>query len=96
MARENKVNCELIAIAAIKIGRCQRQSCSRKIEVLAERIDRFGLLEPVIVDQDNQLISGFSRVEAVKTLEWQSVPAIRLDIPAIRNGMSSSSKNGGW
>ena len=52
------------------------------IEDLAESIEQVGLLEPLVVNTENQVISGHRRLQAIKQLEWKSVEVIvRKDIP---------------
>ena len=52
------------------------------IEDLAASIEQVGLLEPLVVNEKNQVISGHRRLQAIKQLEWKSVEVIvRKDIP---------------
>ena len=52
------------------------------IEELAESIQQVGLLEPLVVNTDHQVISGHRRLQAIKQLKWKSVEVIvRKDIP---------------
>lgn len=44
---------------------------------VAKSITNFGFLVPVVVDADNVLIAGHTRVEAAKTLGLAEVPSIR-------------------
>ena len=41
------------------------------IEDLANSINEIGLLQPIIVNQKNQIISGHRRYEAIKILGWK-------------------------
>jgi ParB-like chromosome segregation protein Spo0J len=41
-------------------------------------IERFGYVNPVLIDDDGQIIAGHGRVEAAKLLGIESVPALRL------------------
>jgi site-specific DNA-methyltransferase (adenine-specific) len=51
------------------------------IEQLADSIDQVGLLEPLVVNSKNQVISGHRRLQAIKQLGWKSVEVIvRKDI----------------
>lgn len=49
------------------------------IPVVAESIREFGFLIPVVVDKDNVLLAGHTRVEAAKTLGLTEVPSVRAD-----------------
>ena len=52
------------------------------IEDLAASIEQVGLLAPLVVNTENQVISGHRRLQAIKQLEWKSVEVIvRKDIP---------------
>ena len=52
------------------------------IEELADSIQQVGLLEPLVVNADHQIISGHRRLRAIKQLKWKSVEVIvRKDIP---------------
>ena len=45
---------------------------------LPSSIERFGFNNPVLVDDDDQIIAGHGRVEAAKLLELKTVPTVRL------------------
>jgi ParB family transcriptional regulator, chromosome partitioning protein len=44
------------------------------IPALADSIQRFGLLRPVLITQDGRLIAGRRRLEACKLLRWETIP----------------------
>jgi DNA modification methylase len=43
------------------------------IEELMESISELGLLQPLVIDQHHQIISGNRRFESIKRLEWKEV-----------------------
>src|SRR3990167_8688567 len=45
---------------------------------LADSIKRLGLLQPIVVDNENNLRCGGRRLESVKLLGWDEVPVIYL------------------
>ena len=49
------------------------------IKELAESIRREGLLQPLVVNQDNKLICGRRRLEAVSLLGWDEVEVYRVE-----------------
>lgn len=49
------------------------------IESVANSIKTFGFLIPVVVDADNVLIAGHTRVAAAKTLGMDEVPVVQVD-----------------
>lgn len=46
-----------------------------EIDELAESLNRIGLLNPIIVDQNKVLIAGQRRLEAAKKLGWKTIEA---------------------
>ena len=45
-----------------------------------ESILEVGLLQPIIIDSRNQVISGNRRLESIKRLEWDEVEVIRREV----------------
>ena len=43
------------------------------INDLVLSIDEVGLLQPIIINRNNQILSGHRRFEAIKILEWDKV-----------------------
>lgn len=50
-----------------------------KLEELSESIDKHGLLNPIVVNNNKVLIAGERRLEAVKLLGWETIPVRILD-----------------
>jgi hypothetical protein len=59
-------------ISEIIIDQCFRHDLG-DIQALAESIRQFGLLRPVLITTDNQLVAGRRRLEACKLLGWETV-----------------------
>lgn len=57
---------------AIKVGERARSKMG-DIDTLAKSIERVGLLHPIVVNGDGELIAGARRLEAVRRLGWESV-----------------------
>lgn len=55
-----------------------RTHSKKQIKQIAKSIERFGFCNPVLVDNDNQIIAGHGRVEAAKLLGMGTVPTMRL------------------
>lgn len=53
------------------------------IQDLSKNIKEVGLLQPLVIDQNNQIISGNRRFEAIKKLKWKQVPVIRTTIKPV-------------
>lgn len=49
------------------------------VAMVAKSIQEFGFKVPVIVDQDNILVAGHTRVKAAKLLGLESIPVIKAD-----------------
>ena len=47
---------------------------------LSKSIAEIGLLEPIVINQNNQIISGNRRYEAIKSLKWNKVDVIKVNI----------------
>lgn len=64
-----------LPISSIIIDRESRQRRELPdIEILASSIAQIGLINPVVVDENNQLIAGERRLEACRSLGWDSIP----------------------
>ena len=55
-----------------------RTHSPKQIKQIARSIERFGFNNPVLVDDDDQIIAGHGRVEAAKLLNLKTVPTVRL------------------
>lgn len=65
-----------VAIATIKVDVKERQRDDMgDIEGLARSLDEYGILEPVGLDNENNLIFGFRRLTAAITLGWDHIKA---------------------
>lgn len=62
-----------IPIADIKVENRRREEFG-DIEGLAESIRKYGLFNPVTVDDKNNLIAGERRLRACRLLEWSEIP----------------------
>jgi DNA modification methylase len=55
-----------------------RTHSKKQIAQIAKSIKRFGFCNPVLIDDDNQIIAGHGRIEAAKFLGIDAVPTVRL------------------
>jgi ParB-like nuclease domain len=55
-----------------------RTHSQKQIRQIAKSIERFGFCNPVLVDDNNQIVAGHGRVAAAKLLGLDSVPVVRL------------------
>ncbi len=43
------------------------------IEELARSIDQIGLIQPIVISEEYELLSGYRRLHACKTLGWETI-----------------------
>jgi ParB family chromosome partitioning protein len=51
------------------------------ISALAESLNKFGQISPIVVSKKNVLIAGGRRLEAAKSLGWEMINVVVADIP---------------
>lgn len=66
-----------LGLALVKVGDRRREDYG-DIGALAASIAEHGLLHPIVVDADDNLVAGGRRLRAVESLGWISVPVTRL------------------
>lgn len=76
-AEPPRMDLEYLDIHSIVPYRFNPRDNTEAIESVANSIRTFGFVVPVIVDVDNVLVAGHTRVEAAKLLQLTEVPAIR-------------------
>lgn len=68
----------LIKIADIKVKKRIRKDMG-DIESLKDSLRTYGLLNPITLNENYELIAGGRRLEAAKQIGWESINAIVLD-----------------
>ncbi len=63
-----------VAIKDIAVGERRREDYG-DVAGLAESIERYGLIQPVVLDGENRLVAGGRRLQAVKSLGWSEIDA---------------------
>ncbi|MBF0461956.1 MAG: response regulator [Magnetococcales bacterium] len=71
-----------VPINRIVMGPLFRQEMGN-VEILANSIDLLGLLRPIGVDSNMNLVFGQKRLGACRLLAWETIPARVLDIPSL-------------
>src|SRR5215831_14775747 len=56
-----------------------RTHSKRQIEQIARSIERFGFLNPVLIDASGAIIAGHGRVEAARRLGLGRVPTLQIE-----------------
>lgn len=74
-----------IHIGDIKVGKRFRKELGN-VHELAQSIEKVGLMHPIVVDKDNQLISGLRRIWAYKMMKRNEIPVTVLDLDNILEG----------
>ncbi|GAB4371867.1 MAG: ParB N-terminal domain-containing protein [Spirochaetales bacterium] len=64
-----------IRIEDVKVRKRVRKSLG-DLNSLMESIRKYGLLQPIVVDSDYNLIAGYRRYMAAKQLGWQTIPVV--------------------
>ena len=82
-----------IKISEIKINPGRRDTQQRNVEELARSIAAVGLMNPVTVTQDNTLIAGLHRLEAVKLLGWTEIECTVSDADGLQAGLAEIDEN---
>ncbi len=64
-----------VKISDIKIGKRVRKEIG-DIDNLKKSLKRHGLLQPILITENNQLVSGYRRITAAKELGWDEIEAL--------------------
>jgi hypothetical protein len=80
--QRGKVNhFDIIKIDKIKIvGDNPNVMTALELQSLQHSIEKFDMLQPILIDQDNNLINGHKRYEACKALGYTTIPVIRTKV----------------
>jgi ParB family transcriptional regulator, chromosome partitioning protein len=68
----------LVNISDIKVKKRVRRDLG-DLEPLKDSLRRYGLVNPITINNKNQLIAGERRLEAAKAIGWTSINAIVVD-----------------
>ena len=67
-----------VLIKDIKIKKRVRKDLG-DLEMLKDSLKRFGLMNPITINSQNELVAGHRRLEAAKALGWTSIDAVQVD-----------------
>ena len=82
-----------IKISEIKINPGRRDTQQRNVEELARSIAAVGLMNPITVTQDNTLIAGLHRLEAVKLLDWTEIECVVSEADGLQAELAEIDEN---
>jgi DNA modification methylase len=75
----NALYIEQIPVEALRpYPRNARTHSNKQLRQIASSIQQFGFINPVLIDDDLQIIAGHGRVEAAKLLGMKGIPVVRL------------------
>ena len=82
-------------IVSVPLDRIQAQPHRQQHPTteLEKSIQTLGLLQPIIVDTDYNLLAGYHRYLAVQRLGWKEVPAIVVSLDALRAELVTLDEN---
>ena len=80
-------------ISEIKINPGRRDTQQRNVEELARSITAVGLMNPITVTQDNTLIAGLHRLEAVKLLGWTEIECVVSEADGLQAELAEIDEN---
>lgn len=73
------------ALANIKVNTRFRKDPGN-LEALVKSIQEIGLLHPVVISYEDELIAGWRRLEACKKLGWNRIPVTRVPLKELAKG----------
>lgn len=75
---ENYPTIELVPLASLRPNpRNARIHSKKQVRQVAESIAATGIMDPIVVTDDNMILSGHGRAAAAKRAGWQIVPILR-------------------
>jgi len=80
-----------LLIKDIKIG--NRKRGLGNIESLKESIKEIGLLNPITIDNDNNLIAGFHRINAYKELGQDEIECRKINLTGLKSELAEIDEN---
>ena len=83
----------LVEIGKIKVGPLFGQPVMRQVKTLAKSMDEIGLLSPITVDEDYNLIAGLHRLEAAKLLKWKNIECSVQNLSALQSELAEIDEN---
>jgi len=76
---ENKIEIKYISISEIKPYPSNPRKNDKAVEVVAKSIKEYGFKVPIILDKNNEIIAGHTRIKAAISLGFTEVPTIYAD-----------------
>lgn len=75
--RNVQVRYEYVLLSSVRPYRLNPRDNTKTVPGLMQSIKSYGFLVPIVIDDNNELVTGHTRVEAANRLGMTQVPAIR-------------------
>ena len=82
-----------ISVYDIKVSERLRQLNNSKVAELVESIKNIGLLQPIVVDSDNNLLAGNHRLEAFKNIGYERIECKIVNLPELKRKLVEIDEN---
>ena len=82
-----------VNIDDIKVSERLRQLDNSKVAELVDSIKQIGLLQPIVVDTDNNLLSGLHRLEAFKNIGYENIDCKIVNLSEQKNRLVEIDEN---
>ena len=78
--KKHNLNIKNIDINLIKLREDNpRLHSEEQIKQIANSIEEFGFVNPILIDEDNNILAGHGRFKASETLNLQEVPTLKIE-----------------
>jgi hypothetical protein len=68
-----------VPLKSLKLANFNPKSRTRDVRPLIRSIERVGLLVPILITKDNDVVDGHRRAQAAARMGWEAIPAIVVD-----------------
>ena len=76
---ESRLKIQYLPISELKPYKFNPRKNEKAVKIVSESIKEFGFLIPVVIDKNNELIAGHTRIEAAKLLGIPEAPSIKVE-----------------
>jgi ParB-like chromosome segregation protein Spo0J len=87
------MNTSVLPVAGIEVGHLRRPVSETQVADLIDSVSRLGLLQPLVVTTAHKLVAGRHRLEAVRRLGWDVVPAVVVELSDLQARLATLDEN---
>ncbi|WP_369768781.1 site-specific DNA-methyltransferase [Falsihalocynthiibacter sp. BN13B15] len=98
-----ELNSILVTVANLKPSQHQvRKPTKKQISKVKRSIEVFGFVAPILINGENDIVDGHSRVEAARALGLKSIPCLQVghlsepEVRALRIALNRTQETGAW